>query len=191
MPQVSGRYKGLGVGFAPYLQPPEEGVMRWTVGEPGFDTPNEIIEMAIKGLEEGKTKYTRGAGSLELCSAVSNYIKEKHQIICPADDIIITPGAKQGLLYSFLITTMPGDEVILLAPSWASYEPMLKFIGAVPIHVPVNKKTFHPDLDAIRNSISDKTKMILINSPCNPTGCLNRILIDSCPKSLAFSKNPT
>ena len=172
MPQVSGRYEGLGVGFAPYLQPPGEEVVRWTVGEPGFDTPDEIIEMAIKGLEEGKTKYTRGAGSMDLCNAVSHYIKEKHEIDCPAEDIVITPGAKQGLLYSFLITTMPGDEVILLAPSWASYEPMLKFIGAIPIHVPVNKETFHPDLNAIRNSINEKTKMILINSPCNPTGAV-------------------
>ena len=163
MPQVSGRYEGLGVGFAPYLQPPADGVVRWTVGEPGFSTPDEIINMAIKGLKDGKTKYTRGAGSLELCNAVSDYIKQKHNINCPAEDIIITPGAKQGLLYSFLITTMPGDEVILLAPSWASYEPMLKFIGAKPVHVPVNKDTFHPDIDAIRNSINNKTKMILIN----------------------------
>ena len=172
MPQVSGRYEGLGVGFAPYLQPPADGVVRWTVGEPGFGTPDEIIDMAIKGLKDGKTKYTRGAGSLELCNAVSDYIKQKHNINCPAEDIIITPGAKQGLLYSFLITTMPGDEVILLAPSWASYEPMLKFIGAKPVHVPVNKDTFHPDIDAIRNSINNKTKMILINSPCNPTGAV-------------------
>ena len=172
MPQVSGRYEGLGVGFAPYLQPPADGVVRWTVGEPGFSTPDEIINMAIKGLKDGKTKYTRGAGSLELCNAVSDYIKQKHNINCPAEDIIITPGAKQGLLYSFLITTMPGDEVILLAPSWASYEPMLKFIGAKPVHVPVNKDTFHPDIDAIRNSINNKTKMILINSPCNPTGAV-------------------
>ncbi len=172
MPQVSGRYEGLGVGFASYLQPPAEGVVRWTVGEPGFSTPEKIIKLAIKGLNDGKTKYTRGAGSLELCSAVSDYIKQKHNINCPAEDIVITPGAKQGLLYSFLITTMPGDEVILLAPSWASYEPMLKFIGAIPVHVPVDRDTFHPDIDAIRNSINNKTKMILINSPCNPTGAV-------------------
>ena len=71
-----------------------------------------------------------------------------------------------------MITTMPGDEVILLAPSWASYEPMLEFIGAVPVHVPVRKDNFHPDLDAIRSSITNKTKMILLNSPNNPTGAV-------------------
>ena len=85
---------------------------------------------------------------------------------------MVTPGAKQAMLYSFLVTTMPGDEVILLAPSWASYEPMLEFIGAKPVHVPVRKDNFHPDLDAIREAVTDRTRMILLNSPCNPTGAV-------------------
>ena len=147
-------------------------MVRWTVGEPGFDTPSPIIDAAISGLEEGKTKYTRGAGSMDLCEAVSYYLREHHGIEAPAEDIVVTPGAKQALLYSFLITTMPGDEAILLSPSWASYEPMLEFIGAKPVHVKVNMENFHPDLDAIREAITDKTTMILINSPCNPTGAV-------------------
>ena len=172
VPRVSSRFEGLGVGFAPYLQPPGPGVVRWTVGEPGFDTPAPIIDTAISGLQNGKTKYTRGAGSMDLCEAVSEYIRKHHGIEAPAEDIVVTPGAKQALLYSFLITTMPGDEAILLSPSWASYEPMLEFIGAKPIHVQVNMENFHPDFDAIRESITDKTTMILINSPCNPTGAV-------------------
>ena len=142
------------------------------MGEPGFDTPTPIIDAAISGLEAGKTKYTRGPGSMDLCEAVSGYLMEHHGIDAPAEDIVVTPGAKQALLYSFLITTMPGDEAILLSPSWASYEPMLEFIGAKPVHVRVNMENFHPDLDAIREAITDKTKMILINSPCNPTGAV-------------------
>ena len=169
---MSSRFEGLGVGFAPYLQPPGPGVVRWTVGEPGFDTPAPIIDTAISGLQNGKTKYTRGAGSMELCEAVSEYIGKHHGIEAPAEDIVVTPGAKQALLYSFLITTMPGDEAILLSPSWASYEPMLEFIGAKPVHVQVNMENFHPDLGAIREAITDKTTMILINSPCNPTGAV-------------------
>lgn len=171
---VSSRFDGLGVGFAPYLQPPGPEVIRWTVGEPGFDTPNEIINEAIEGLREGKTKYTRGPGSIELCQAVAEYLELHHEIAVSAEDVVITPGAKQALLYSFLITTMPGDEAILLAPSWASYEPMLEFIGAIPVHVQVKMDDFHPDIEAIRNAITDKTKMILINSPCNPTGAVFR-----------------
>ena len=172
MPRVSSRFEGLGVGFAPYLQPPGPDVVRWTVGEPGFDTPTPIIDTAIIGLENGKTKYTRGPGSMELCEAVSSYLMKQHGIDAPPEDIVVTPGAKQALLYSFLITTMPGDEAILLSPSWASYEPMLEFIGAKPVHVRVNMDNFHPDLDAIRGAITDNTRMILINSPCNPTGAV-------------------
>ena len=169
MPRVSSRYDGLGVGFAPYLQPPGPGVIRWTVGEPGFDTPKEVIQEAIAALEDGETKYTRGAGSMELCQAVSGYLSKHHDIEVRAEDVVITPGAKQALLYSFLITTMPGDEAILLAPAWASYEPMLKLIGAVPVNVSVRRDNFHPDLDAIREAITDKTRMILINSPVSYT----------------------
>jgi len=160
------------MGFAPYLQPPGPGVVRWTVGEPGFDTPNEIIEAAIKSLQEGRTKYTRGAGTIELCQAVADYLQGHHGIEASTEDIVVTPGAKQAILYSFLITTMPGDEAILLAPSWASYEPMLEFIGAVPVHVRVKYDNFHPDIEAIRAAVTDKTRMILINSPCNPTGAV-------------------
>jgi len=172
MPHVSSRFEGLGVGFAPYLQPPGAEVVRWTVGEPGFETPSPIVDAAIRGLEEGKTKYTRGPGSVELCNAVSEYLRIHHDIEARSDDIVVTPGAKQALLYSFLITTMPGDEAILLSPSWASYEPMLEFIGAVPVHVNVKMDSFHPDLEAIREAVTEKTKMILINSPCNPTGAV-------------------
>ena len=172
MPEISSRFEGLGVGFAPYLQPPGPEVVRWTVGEPGFSTPDEILNAAIKELEEGNTKYTRGAGSMELCQAVADYLSKHHDIVVTAEDVVVTPGAKQAMLYSFLITTMPGDEAILLAPSWASYEPMLEFIGAVPVHVPVRKGDFHPDLEAIRDAVTDKTRMILLNSPCNPTGAV-------------------
>ena len=172
MPNVSSRFEGLGVGFAPYLQPPGPEVVRWTVGEPGFNTPSEIINAAVKELNNGNTKYTRGAGSMELCQSVTDYLFEKHGIETEAENVVITPGAKQALLYSFMITTMPGDEAILLAPSWASYEPMLEFIGAVPVHVPVRKDNFHPDIDAIRSAVNDKTTMILLNSPNNPTGAV-------------------
>ena len=78
MPKVSSRYDGLGVGFAPYLQPPGEEVVRLTVGEPGFETPEEVIDTAIAELQAGKTKYTRGQGAVELCQAVADYLG-KHQ----------------------------------------------------------------------------------------------------------------
>ena len=172
MPEISSRFEGLGVGFAPYLQPPGPEVVRWTVGEPGFSTPEEILNATIEELRNGNTKYTRGPGSMELCQAVADYVSKHHDIGVSAEDVVVTPGAKQAMLYSFLITTMPGHEAILLAPSWASYEPMLEFIGAVPVHVPVRKDNFHPDLQAIRDAITERTRVIILNSPCNPTGAV-------------------
>ena len=172
MPKISTRYDGLGVGFAPYLQPPGPEIVRWTVGEPGFDTPKEIVDAAIAELEAGNTKYNRCQGSVALCQAVADYLSKHHGIETTPENVVVTPGAKQALLYSFMITTMPGDEAILLAPCWASYESMLEIIGAIPVNVPVRKDNFHPDFGAIRAAITNKTKMILLNSPCNPTGAV-------------------
>ena len=104
MPKVSSRYGGLGVGFAPYLQPPGPEVVRWTVGEPGFNTPSEIINAAVKELNNGNTKYTRGAGSIELCQSVADYLFEKHGIETEAENVVITPGAKR---VSYTHLTLP------------------------------------------------------------------------------------
>ena len=117
MPEISSRYDGLGVGFAPYLQPPGPEVVRWTVGKPSCDAPREVIEAAIKGLEDGNTKYTRGAGSMELCQAVSDYLARHHRIDVGMDDVVITPGAKHAPLYSLMIATIPADAPTLFAPS--------------------------------------------------------------------------
>ena len=172
MPRTATRFEGLGVGFAPYLQPPPDGVIRWTVGEPGFPTPQPIIEAAIQGLEAGRTKYTRGQGSPELCEAVAKHLMRTSGITTSGENVLITPGAKQALLYAYMITLNQGDEAILLSPSWASYEPMISFIGAVPVNVPVHRTNFHPDMDAIRSAITGRTRTIMINSPCNPTGAV-------------------
>ena len=172
MPRTASRFEGLGVGFAPYLQPPPEGVVRWTVGEPGFPTPKPIIEAAKEQLEQGRTKYTRGQGSPELCDAVAKHLLKTSGITTTGENVLITPGAKQALLYAYMITLNQGDEAILLSPSWASYEPMISLIGSVPVNVPVHRTDFHPDMEAIRSAITERTRTIMINSPCNPTGAV-------------------
>tara|TARA_B100000212_G_scaffold341472_1_gene324753 strand:+ start:3600 stop:4769 length:1170 start_codon:yes stop_codon:yes gene_type:complete len=172
MPGVATRFDDLGVGFAPYLQPPPEGVIRWTVGEPGFETPDPVISTAISELKAGKTKYTRGQGSIKLCEAVSSHLMSTSGISYSSENIVITPGAKQALLYAYMTTLNPGDEAILLTPCWASYEPMISIIGATPVNIPVNRTNFHPDIGAIRSAVTDKTRSIMVNSPCNPTGAV-------------------
>ncbi len=172
MVDIAERFVDLPAGIKPFLAAPPAGVIRWTVGEPGFDTPQPIVEAAIKSLNEGKTKYTRSEGSLELCECSADRLRERYGIPATTENVIITPGAKQALLYTFMVCCEPGDEVILLAPAWPSYDIQCRMLQLKPIHVPVNKENFHPNLDAIEAAITDKTKMIVVNSPNNPTGAV-------------------
>jgi len=172
MVDIAERFVNLPAGIKPFLAAPPPGVIRWTVGEPGFDTPQPIVEAAIKSLNEGNTKYTRSEGSLELCERSAERLRERYSIPATTESVIITPGAKQALLYTFMVCCEPGDEVILLAPAWPSYDIQCRMLELKPIHVPVNKENFHPDLDAIEAAITDKTKMLVVNSPNNPTGAV-------------------
>ena len=118
MVDIAERFVDLPAGIKPFLAAPPDDVIRLTVGEPGFDTPKEIVDSAIKSLEQGNTKYTRSEGSLELCTASAKRLYERYGIPATPESIIITPGAKQGLLYTFMVTCETGDEVILLSPAW-------------------------------------------------------------------------
>jgi aspartate/methionine/tyrosine aminotransferase len=171
MPSINRRLADVGRGFAAFLAPPPEGVIRFSVGQPDFKTPDVIVSAAKDALDQGLHGYTRSQGSEELCTAVCDHLSQ-HGVIVDAEDIVITPGCKQALLYAMMTCLEPGDEVILLAPAWPSYDGMLRLIGAVPIHVPVKRENYHPDLDAVKNAITSKTKALLINSPNNPTGAV-------------------
>lgn len=172
MVDIAERFVNLPAGIKPFLAAPPPDVIRWTVGEPGFDTPQPIVEAAIKSLNEGNTKYTRSEGSLELCERSADRLRERYSIPATTESVIITPGAKQALLYTFMVCCEPGDEVILLAPAWPSYDIQCRMLELKPIHIPVNKENFHPNLDAIEAAITDKTKMLVVNSPNNPTGAV-------------------
>jgi aspartate/methionine/tyrosine aminotransferase len=172
MVDIAERFVDLPAGIKPFLAAPPADVIRWTVGEPGFDTPQSIVEAAIESLRAGNTKYTRSEGSLELCEKSANRLHQRYKIPATTENIIITPGAKQALLYTFMVCCEPGDEVILLAPAWPSYDIQCRMLELNPIHVPVNKNNFHPNLEAIESAITEKTKMLVINSPNNPTGAV-------------------
>jgi aspartate/methionine/tyrosine aminotransferase len=96
----------------------------------------------------------------------------KHDIAAVPDDVLVTPGCKQAVLYSLMATLDAGDEVLLLSPAWPSYDGMLKLLDCVPVHVPVKRDNYHPDFDALEAAVSSKTKAILLNSPNNPTGAV-------------------
>ena len=143
----------VGRGFAAFLSPPPEGVVRFTVGQPNFRTPETVVDSAKNALDAGEHGYTRSQGTEEVCNSVANYLT-KYGINADPDDVLISPGCKQSLLYAMMTCLNPGDEVILFAPAWPSYDGMLKLIGAVPIHVPVKRENYHPDMDATRAAIT-------------------------------------
>ena len=171
MPKISPAFSKIGRGFAAYLAPPEPDVIRFTVGQPDFDTPDVVVQSAVDALHRGETAYTRSQGSASLCEAVTNHLHTL-QINSDPEDVVITPGCKQALLYALMTTITPGDEVLLLAPAWPSYDGMIRIFGGVPIHVPVSRPSYHPDFEALESSITGRTKAIMLNSPNNPTGAV-------------------
>ena len=171
MPNLNSAFTQIGRGFAAFLAPPSPDVIRFTVGQPDFDTPLPVVNAAIESLKRGETTYTRSQGSETLCHAVSEHLS-KFDIDVDGNDVVIAPGCKQALLYSMMAVIEPGDEVLLLAPAWPSYDGMIKLLGGVPIHVPVHRPNYHPDIEALRNAVTSKTKAIVINSPNNPTGAV-------------------
>ena len=171
MPKISPAFSEIGRGFAAYLAPPEPDVIRFTVGQPDFDTPGVVVQSAVDALHRGETAYTRSQGSASLCEAVTNHLHTL-EINSDPEDVVITPGCKQALLYALMTTVTPGDEVLLLAPAWPSYDGMIRIFGGVPVHVPVSRPSYHPDFEALELSITERTKAIMLNSPNNPTGAV-------------------
>ena len=171
MPKISPAFSEIGRGFAAYLAPPSPDVIRFTVGQPDFDTPDPVVQSAVDALRRGETAYTRSQGSVSLCDAVSAHLKMLN-IASNPDDVVITPGCKQAILYALMTTLTPGDEVLLLAPAWPSYDGMIRIFGGVPVHVPVLRPSYHPDFEALESNVTERTKAIMLNSPNNPTGAV-------------------
>ena len=171
MPEVNRTLSDVGIGFASFLAPPGPEVIRFTVGQPDFDTPTPVVEAAKAALDRGETAYTRTQGSEELCRAVAEHLTV-HGIEADPNDVLISPGCKQAVLYGLMATLNAGDEVLLLSPAWPSYDGMVKLTGAVPVHVPVRKDNYHPNFDNLEAAVTPNTKAIMLNSPNNPTGAV-------------------
>lgn len=171
MPELNPNLDQVGSGFAAFLAPPGPEVIRFTVGQPDFNTPKPIVDEAKAALDRGETAYTRPQGSESLCAAVANHLTQ-FNIDVLADDVVVTPGCKQALLYGMMAVMAPGDEVLLLSPAWPSYDGMVRLTGATPIHVPVLRENYHPDFEGLEAHVTAHTKAIIINSPNNPTGAV-------------------
>ncbi|MFP3132811.1 MAG: pyridoxal phosphate-dependent aminotransferase [Nitrososphaeria archaeon] len=140
-------------------------VFKLDVGEPDFQTPKKIIEAAYNAMLKGFTHYAPSSGIPQLKQAIA----EKYSVT-PAN-VIVTPGSKQGIFYALYSIINPGEEVLILNPSWSSYKQIVKLSGGVPVEINTDK-SFTPDIDLIKKKITKKTKAIIVNSPNNPTGAV-------------------
>lgn len=148
-------------------------VISLSAGEPDFATPEHICAAAIEAIKSGFTKYTPTSGIRQLKEAIVGKLGRENGIKANPDQIVVSSGAKQSLYNAMMVLLEPGDEVLLFAPFWVTYEEQVRLAGGVPIIVQTESASgFVPDMDAIRNAITARTKAVVINSPCNPTGAL-------------------
>ncbi len=143
------------------------------VGEPCFDTPDHIKQAAVRALIRGETSYQPTKGAFTLREAISAKLDAENGIKADTEDIIVTAGGKFAIYLAFQATLEKGDKVLLLDPAWVSYESAAQMAGADVIRVPsAPQNGFRPDLENIKRAMDPGVKIIVVNSPCNPTGAV-------------------
>lgn len=148
-------------------------VVSFGAGEPDFNTPENIIESAIKAMKDGKTKYTPAGGVLQLKETICDKFKKDNNLEYKPSQIIVSTGAKQSLANTFMAILNPGDEVLIPVPYWVSYPELVKLADGVPVFVNTNEKdNYKYTIESLNSALTSKTKAILLNSPNNPTGTI-------------------
>ncbi len=146
-------------------------IIHLEIGEPDFDTPRHIVEAGKQALDQGWTHYGPTQGLLELREAIAAYICRTRGIRVGAEHVCVVPGGKPIIFFPLMALLEPGDEVIYPNPGFPIYESMINFLGAKPVPIPlVEDRGFSFDLNVLKDSLSPKTKMLILNSPHNPTG---------------------
>ena len=146
-------------------------IVHLEVGEPDFATPENIVEAGIRALRDGATKYTPSAGIPQLREAIARHVGETRGIQVKPEQVVVTPGAKPIMFFAILALVNPGDEVLTPNPGFPIYESMIRFTGGKPVFYRQREENhFRFDPDEFKGLVSDKTKLIIINSPHNPTG---------------------
>jgi len=153
------------------LEAQGRSVVNFAIGEPDFDTPEHIKQAGIDALQRNETHYSPSAGIMPLRSAIARHVGETRGIDARPEHVVVTPGAKPIIFYSILALVEPGDEVIYPNPGFPIYESVIRFAGGRPVPAPLlETKGFRLDVDAVARLVTDRTRMIIINSPHNPTG---------------------
>ena len=155
------------------LEAQGKDVIHLEIGEPDFPTPQHIVDAGKKALDEGWTHYGPSQGLPELRDAIAEYISTTRGISVSAANVCVTPGGKPIIFFPMMALLEPGDEVIYPNPGFPIYESMIRVSGATAVPVPlVEERGFSFDLDVFRKSLTSRTKMVVLNSPQNPTGGL-------------------
>ncbi len=153
------------------LEAQGRSVIHLEIGEPDFDTPAHIVEAAKRALDEGYTHYGPAAGLPELREAIAEEISTSRGVSVQPDQVVVTPGGKPVMFYAILALCEAGDEVIYQNPGFPIYESMINFVGAKAVPLPLlEEKGFAFSIDDLKSRITPRTKMLVINSPANPTG---------------------
>jgi aspartate aminotransferase len=167
-----------------------EDIISFAAGEPDMDTPEPVKEAAIKAIREGFTKYTPSAGIPELREAVAQKLFRENGISVQPDQVVISCGAKHAVFNALLAVCSPGDEVAILTPAWPTYREQVILAGAKPVFIPTApEENYQPTIERLRKGLTPRTRVLILNTPTNPTGtvytrdCLKQIA------ELVVSKN--
>lgn len=154
------------------LEAKGEKLIHFELGEPDFDTPVNIKEAAKKALDEGATHYTTNAGLIELRQAIAEKLKKDNKIeIDPASQICVTVGSQEAAFLAIMCTIEPGDEVLIPEPGYYTYRNCVQMAGGTPISVPLKEEDdFRLGPEDLEEKLTSRSKMVVVNSPCNPTG---------------------
>jgi aspartate aminotransferase len=153
------------------LEAQGRNIIHLEIGEPDFDTPRHIVEAAHRALDEGWTHYGPTQGYPDLREAIASYVSCTRGIKVGAENVSVVPGGKPIMFFPLMALLEEGDEVVYPNPSFPIYESMIRFMGAKPVPMPLlEDKGFSFDLDLLRSKITGRTKLLILNSPQNPTG---------------------
>jgi aspartate aminotransferase len=148
-------------------------IIHLEIGEPDFDTPSNIIEAGCDALHKGFTHYGPSAGMMELREVIAQHVSETRRVNVTPDDVVVVPGGKPIIFFSILALAEDGDEIIYPNPGFPIYESMINYVGAKAVPIRLREELeFRLDLNELASLINDRTKLIILNSPQNPTGGL-------------------
>ncbi|MCL0031062.1 pyridoxal phosphate-dependent aminotransferase [Dehalococcoidia bacterium] len=178
MPVLANRQKLLGtetafetLAKAKRLEAEGKNIIHLEIGEPDFDTPDNIKQAAKKAIDDGYTHYGPSAGQMELRQTIANHQSSRQGYDISPENVIVTPGAKPIMFYTVMALINPGDEAIYPNPGFPIYESMINYAGGVAKPMRLNEETnFNVDIKELESLISDRTRLIIVNSPNNPCG---------------------